>query len=452
MEQHFKAGIFVLGTLLLLVYITIRISQSNLLPGSTYPVTLTVDSALGLSQNTPVQIAGVDIGTVAKIELSDDSRARLTLAIDRGVAVATDAQGVIKTTGLLGDAIVEIVQHSPVLHKLEPGGEIRNSRIMGDMSSVTSQIGDIADDIKAITKQMKKLMAGDDSSFAKTMKNIETITDSLSKVTTLNEKNINTIIANVKALSQNLNLLVANNMGKVNSTVYNIDAITGKVAKGEGTVGRLINDEETVDKLNDALDGLNDFLGGTNKLRVDFGMHSEYLGGNSDFKNYVSLALRPRPDKYFLFEVTSDPSPSAITTVEETTVESGGATTSFTTTKRVTSKDTFRFSAQMAKKFQDFTIRGGLIESTGGVGVEYDKGPFGLEFSAFDFKSDAGQRPHLKAMGTANITHNVYLLGGVDDFINRNQDLDWFIGAGMAFTDDDIKSILGLLSAGNIGK
>lgn len=451
-NPNFKAGIFVLTCLVLFVYITIRISQSSLIPGATYTLYLEVDSAMGLSPNTPVQIAGVDIGTVENISLSEMGRARLRLGIKKGVPIAENAVGVIKTTGILGDAIVEIQQKSPVITSLKGGDTIAHSKTAGDLSSVTNQVSDIADDVKAITSQLKKLIAGDDSPIDKTIKNIEKISTSLANVTTLNEKNLNVIIANVKTLSENLNKLVANNSGEISHTIYNLDSITTKVSKGEGTVGRLINDDETVNKINESLDSLNEFLGTANKLQVDFGMHSEYLGGTSEFKNYVSLYLRPRPDKYFLFEVTSDPSPSFITSVEETTLESGGSVSTFTATKRTQARDSFRFSAQLAKRFMDFTVRGGLIESSGGIGVDYNRGPFGLQFSAFDFKSDAGQRPHLKAMGTANLTRNFFLLGGLDDFLNENQDLDWFMGAGLSFTDEDIKSIIGLISASGVGK
>ena len=33
--------------------------------------------------------------------------------------------------------------------------------------------------------------------------------------------------------------------------------------------------------------------------------------------------------------------------------------------------DTFKFSVQIAKRFSDLMLRGGIIESTGGAGVDY---------------------------------------------------------------------------------
>lgn len=447
--NNFRAGIFVFLTLCLLVFIVMRIGKSGgMLFGGTYPVFMDVETAVGLSRNTPVQIAGVGVGVVESISLTENSKARLKLAIRDEFKISSNAEAHIKTTGLLGDAYIEIFQPGGVPEEMVSGGKIGTVVSYGDFNSVTNQFAEVAKDVSAITKQMRKLMAGDDSSFDRTMKNIEKISQNLANLTSKNEKNIDAIISNMKTLSQNLNVLVANNAGHINNTVYNLDDITAGINRGEGTVGKLIKDDTTVNKINDTLDEIHSFLGGTNRLTVDLGMHSEYLAGTGDFKNYVSLYLKPRPDKFFLFDVISDPDPSFNNSLEEKTITSGGTSTTITTQTRTKNLNGFLFSAQVAKKFHDFTLRGGLIESSGGVGVDYDHGPFGLKFSAFDFRNDNGEKPHLKIMGTANMTRTFYLLGGVDDMINPNQDLAWFLGAGITFTDDDIKSLLGLLSAG----
>lgn len=444
--NNFKAGIFVLFALAIMIYMILRVSQGGLFFSSTYPIYLEVASAAGLAQNTPVQIAGVDIGLVDGITLTSSNKARLRLAIRNDVVISRSSRGYIKTTGILGDAFIEIVPGDISSPPMKKDDVMTDVTTFGDINSLTGQMSLIAEDVKAITGQMRKLMAGDDSSFDRTMRNIEKITNTLANVSTKNEGNIDAIIANLKILSQNLNAMVAQNMGNVNGTLNNIDDITGTIAAGKGTIGKLVKDEETINKINDSLDSLNNFLGGANRLKVDLGMHSEYLAGTGDFKNYVELKLKPRPDKFFLFEAVSDPDPSFNSAIEENIITSGGTTSTITTKTRSKRLNGFLFSAQIAKKIRDFTIRGGLIESSGGVGFDYDRGPIGFSFQAFDFKSDEGQKPHLKAMARAQLTNSFYLLGGVDDIINPNQDLAWFLGAGFTFTDDDLKSLLGIFA------
>lgn len=439
-----KVGLFVLFVLLILAYATVRISQSSLIPGSTYPIYLIVDSATAITNKTPVQIAGVHVGWVQKISLNKKNRAQLELAIKNEVKISKNVQVRIKTLGFLGDTYIELFQPGMVTEILDQKAIIDDVKSYGDFNSVTAQVGDIASDIKAVTATLKTLMAGDDSSFARSLKNIEKITNALSNVTTSREEDLKVIISNLRAISENLNGIVARNRGNVDATLENVAVITDKVKRGEGTIGRLVNDEETVEKLNESIDSLNNLLGGASKLQVGLGFHSEYLGTSKDFKNYVSFSLKPRPDKYFLFELVDDPAPTPSRTTRETTITSNGQTSTVTEDIETIAHNKFRLSAQFAKKLYNFTLRGGLIESTGGAGVDYGYGPLGLKFSAFDFQSENGRKPHLKAMGTVNITKSFYLLGGLDDFISREQDPDWFMGAGIQFTDDDLKSLIGL--------
>ena len=447
MTPQRKTGLFVLIVIFILGYITLRLSQTSLLPGGTYTIYVVVDSATGLSKKTPVQIAGVQVGYLDDVKLVDSNKARLSLEINRGVKVSKNVEARIRTIGFLGDTYIDLYQPGPLVWAMKDEDTVNRVSVQGDISSLTGQLSEIAADVKAITATMKTLMAGDDSSFAKSLKNIEKITEALGNVSTKNEANLNVIIANMRAISENLNVLVAHNMGNVDATLDNVAVMTEKMKRGEGTLGRLINDDETVEKLNDSLDNLNNLLGGADKLSVDVGYHTEYLGQTEEFKHYVSLALKPKPDKYFLFEFVDDPAPDSTRTIKESTITSGGTTTTVTEEVEKTEFDKFRFSAQLAKKYYGFTFRGGLIESSGGAGVDYDYGPVGVKLSAFDFETKRGERPHLKAMGTVNLSKSFYLLGGMDDFISKDQDPDWFFGAGVQMTDDDLKSLVGLFSA-----
>ena len=210
--KNLKAGFFVFVSLILLFALILRVSQGRLFFGNTYTLYMDVDSAVGVAKNTPVQIAGVDIGIVESISLAENTKARLTLAVNKGIPISSQAVGHIKTTGILGDAYVEIFQESPITQVLKHRDVIQNVEIHGDLSSVTNQFSGIASDVKAITAQMKKLMAGDDSAFDKTIRNLEKITDAVEGLSVKNEKNIDAIVANLKAMSENLNRIVASNL------------------------------------------------------------------------------------------------------------------------------------------------------------------------------------------------------------------------------------------------
>lgn len=446
MNKQTKVGLFVIIILSLLAYATLRISKSGLGGGGTYPVYVEVQSAGGITKKTPVQIAGIQVGSVGDVELIDNNRARIKLHIKKKIKLSQDVQARIKSVGFLGDTFIELYQPGPVIVPLAAGDTIRQVETGGDFGEVTNQISSIASDVKAITSTLKTLMAGEDSSFSRSLLNIEKITDALTRVSVANEQNVNAIITNLRAMSENLNHMVAQNMGRVDNTMENMEAITDKVRRGEGTIGRLVNDDTTVDKLNESIDNLNDLLGGASKTKLSVGYHTEYLGATEKFKHYVGLDIKPKPDKYLMLELVQDPAPDSKNTITETRITSGGVTNTVREEVETTNVDNFRFSAQLAKEFYNFRVRGGIIESSGGVGVDYQQGPIGVQVSAFDFETDRGERPHLKAMGTVNVTKGLYLLGGMDDFISNQQDPDWFMGVGFKMDDDDLKNLMSLTS------
>ncbi len=68
----------------------------------------------GLAIGAPVRMAGLDIGEIAAVSLSDQRRALVTLVIsDADIEIPTDSAAVIETDGIFGEKYIEI----------HPGGE-----------------------------------------------------------------------------------------------------------------------------------------------------------------------------------------------------------------------------------------------------------------------------------------------------------------------------------------
>jgi phospholipid/cholesterol/gamma-HCH transport system substrate-binding protein len=345
----------------------------------------------------------------------------------------------------LGETFVELrpgPAENETIAKNEP---IPYEGVVGDFNLLMTQFNEIGADIKEVTSALKTMVGPDDSSpVYRTVHNLDQFAEMMKDVTLRNEKGLNQIVENLAVLTGELRGIVERRQYDIDQTLAGLSNITRKVDEGRGTVGRLINDDSTVNKLNEAVDNLNDALGGLRKLETDIGYHTEYLGGTKDFKHYVHLDLKPTPDEAFLLEFVSDPSPSPTRVTKDTTITAGGTKSTINTDTETIDRNRFLFSAQLAKQLYDFTLRGGIIESSGGVGLDYNKGPVGLKLSAFDFDTDKGARPHLKATGSLNLTKSLYLIGGADDIIHPAQPVDWFVGAGFQLTDENVKSLLGI--------
>lgn len=441
-----QVGLFAVAAVVIIVYLTLRVSDLKFSPTGTYSVYVEMKSATDVDKKTPIMVAGIQIGVVESIELTPDNRARLKLKLRKGVTLPQDVRAELRTRGVLGDTYLELIPGTSPL-RLESGDTITLAAPAADFNELTRNLNDVALNLKDISVSIKKYVTTDDSPMAKIMKNMEKLTGEIASFAGTNRQNMDQIVSNLRGLTHDLKGMVHENSDEVGQALERINSIVAKIDQGKGTVGKLINDPTTGEKINETLDNVNDLVGPIARLQTEFGYHMEYLGSLGDFKHYVHLNLKPRPDKFFLLEFISDPDPAPTRSTTLTNVTAGGVTTSVVTEQEVVSHSKFRFSAELAKKFYDFTLRAGLIESTGGAGVDYSKGPFALKFDAFDFNNSAGVHPHLKAMGTANVTKSFYVLGGVDDFINKNT-RSWFVGAGFRFLDEDIKSLIGAFAVG----
>jgi phospholipid/cholesterol/gamma-HCH transport system substrate-binding protein len=120
-RTHIGLGIFVLGTLGLLIWLAQSIGALGGRGGVQYEVRL--EHAAGLVANNAVKVAGVEVGRIEKIGVDHDV-AVLTLRVDSDIVLHTDATAIVRAKSLLGEKYLQLApgeRESPVL---EAGGRI----------------------------------------------------------------------------------------------------------------------------------------------------------------------------------------------------------------------------------------------------------------------------------------------------------------------------------------
>ena len=101
-----SVGVFVILGVLAVAWLSVNLGRVQLFSGRGYVVNADFPSVGGLKVGSPVEIAGVEIGTVTAIKLMDE-QARVVMSI-RGVQLQDDSIASIKTKGLIGEKYIRI--------------------------------------------------------------------------------------------------------------------------------------------------------------------------------------------------------------------------------------------------------------------------------------------------------------------------------------------------------
>lgn len=487
-----KVGIFVVIGVVILTYMTLTIGQYRFGKEKGYTIKVRLQSATGVDLKSPVKIAGVEVGKVEDIRLDED-KAKLILRIDDGVKIPEDSEVVVRGTGLMGEKHIEIIPGSPQARRLKPGEELVKSTPPTDMDQLFSQLSDVITDIKGVTSSMNKVLGGDEgreslkaiidnirdisenlnmafteNKLGRMIENFEAFSQDMREISSQNRDALNQTIANLEEFSKvlkdrtpeisdslklaadNLSDILKENRGNLKDTVENIktasnklqdtlDSITNvskKIEKGEGTIGRLINEDTTYEKLNSTLTGLDAYFTKILSFKFFIDYRGEYLTRREETKSYLNLKIQPKPDKYYLLGIVDDPDGFQRDT--DTITTTNGITT---TTHEDKTSDRLKFNVQIAKRYYDLTVRGGIVESTGGVGADYHlfKDRVKLSLDAWDFNREP--TPRLKASASYDFFKHLFLVGGGDDLANNDR-RSVFVGGGIKFEDDDLKYLL----------
>ncbi len=439
-SPEFKVGILVVIVSGLIGVMSIKVAEGPGVLAGDKEVHFVVDDAGGLVKNSAVKMAGIKVGVIDEIELVD-GKAKVHLVLDGDVPLTTSGKVELRSDGILGDKHVELVPGSPTDPEVKENSQLPMSDTQAGLDNIMKEVGKIAQSLNQLGDNLNKATSGDgdpNTPVGRIILNIEKLTKDLAEVSAENKEKINNIIARVDSLTTNLDTYInQESLARIDKSIQNIEEITTKINEGEGTVGRLINDDETVEKINTAVAKVNDFLGGADKMEMSIDYHSEYLADVDLTKSYLGVKIKPGLDRYYDIQVVDDPRGVVRKTKTETNL-------SPTEEKTVTFYNKIKLTALFAKNFYNFTIKGGLIENSGGVAFDYHLFDRRLTLSAefFDFDD-----LYIRSFARLNILDGVYLIGGGDNLMSSGDtSSSAFVGAGIFITNDDLKTLASFAS------
>ena len=489
MSHTARVGVFMVIALAILGVFIVKIEEIPIgTKGGRTRVQAAFPSVAGLDEKSAVRIAGVRVGIVERIDLNDD-RALVTLALDPNVHLHEGARAEVTSLGMLGDKYVELYPGDLKAGPLPPGTVLAGTSPVS-FDQVLKTVGDIGGDLKAVSASLRETIGGEagQKRLEQIVDNVRDLTASIRDLVQANRTNVDSTVANFRDFSQTLktelprfadklveladhvDAMVQDNRGNVDASLSNvkeltaelrvsaenINKITGKIASGEGTVGKLINDDTTVNNLNGTLksvesgvQSLRNTIGRAERWHLDVNLRAEALPGvksadNNNSRSAFGIDLQTTEKRFYRLELVSSPVGRTSTTVQTvTTTPPGGAGQTVTQTV-VTNKNNDTVNAQVGYHVGDgLTFRAGLFESTGGLGIDKDmlRNQLRLTLEAYDFARSV-KPPHLRFEGRYYLTHNLFAYAGWDDPV-WSQRSSVLFGGGVTWRDEDLKYLLG---------
>jgi phospholipid/cholesterol/gamma-HCH transport system substrate-binding protein len=301
-----KLGVFVV-LVVLATWVIIETLGSIDIFGHGYHVSAQFETVQDLKVGDRVKMAGVEIGRVDDIELTNN-KVSVLMRLRDGALVKTDSKATIKFTGLMGQNFVSVGFGSDSAPQAAEG-TILESVEQPDLSAIMTKLDSAAGGIQNITKTFSgdKLdnILGPLTDFVKqnsapitaTISNVKNISSqiaagqgtigklvyddalynsALTTVTNLQDtaNSAKQVLASAKQVMNNVSagqgtigkLLTDDRLyNSTESSMTNLNQILLKVNQGNGTVGKLVNDQEfyknaklSLQKLDKAADSLED--------------------------------------------------------------------------------------------------------------------------------------------------------------------------------------------------
>jgi phospholipid/cholesterol/gamma-HCH transport system substrate-binding protein len=449
---EFKVGLLVLIVSGIIAGMSLRVTNDPSYLGTSKDAWFYIEDASGLVKGSNVAMAGINVGIIKDIKL-ENGQARVEMILQGSVPVTKSARIEIRPNGILGDKHVEIVSGDPRDPPLRSGEQIlvvddRASvdRLIAEVSRITKSLNAVADNIRSATD-------GDvDKPLGRIISNVEALTKDIAEITSQNKGKVGEILSNLQETSDTISELVNDesseglkeslkaaikSLRKIEGTLNNVEQITGKINRGEGTLGRLVNDEKTIDEVNSAVSSINSYMDAATKLQTSIDLHSYNLTNGDGNKTTLGLVIQPGLDRFYELGIVSD----ARGVLQGTTTTTTDASGNVSTVKQDARYDyMMKYNLMFGKNFYDLTVRGGVLESSGGVGLDYHffRRRLKISVEAFNFNSDF----NLRSYARYSIMSGIYLMGGGENLTSNKGAAAGFVGAGIFLNNDDLKMLI----------
>jgi len=282
LSNEVKIGIAVFSAAVIFVAGVIFLRGINLQTRE-YSLTIMYKNVNGLQEGSPITVAGLRIGQVEAMTLTGNAIA-VTISIQRKIQLPRDSRAIIKSESIMGGKYIEITpgtqtamlkNHDTILGSYEADlTELTatlapiSSNVLGILENVNStfdektrlRIKNIVSDISRSSSELQRLIQTEGKHLDYAIGNFATLSDNLSHfavnldtIAMSQRGNLDSSMATLRRVATTLDRVSAD----LQSTTQSLNVVVGKMRNGEGTLGKLIQDEQLYDNLDSLSVSLN---------------------------------------------------------------------------------------------------------------------------------------------------------------------------------------------------
>lgn len=490
MNLETKVGIFVILGFFMVALTTTVFGNLDFNSKEGKTVYFRLNDATGIREGTPIMYKGIKVGEVQDVTMKNNEIISKVIVYHE-FEIPDNVRFNVKQSGFVGQKYVEfeadptIQSKSPLQNNYEYDGR-QNS---ANMDAVMAKLNDVAaemttllksfnevittdesknalqdsiSNLKDITESVKNIVATNDKNIQEVIDNAKNMTDMIERIIAKNENQLNSSISNIaeisetlKAFTASVDKLVANNQGniddslknlkeitdKVNTTMDEIETITKDINKGKGTLGLLINDEETKKDVKNVVSKMSSFLGDSNSADNENGM-ALYTTIGADFlfdaksvytgRGYVQAQFYSDPKNFYLIGLSNIP-PIAPNSPE---YDIYGSKIKYSE---------LAISLQYSHIFANvFGVRFGVFDNTLGLAADIyplKNNNLAISLEAYDFNTYQNSLDvYTKAYIRWHFYKGIFIQAGVEDIIG-NVNRMYMVGAGYRFKPTEIGKV-----------
>lgn len=490
MNLETKVGIFVILGFFMVALTTTVFGNLDLNSKEGKTVYFRLNDATGIREGTPIMYKGIKVGEVQDVTMKNNEIISKVIVYHE-FEIPDNVRFNVKQSGFVGQRYVEfeadptIQSKSPLQNNYEYDGR-QNS---ANMDAVMAKLNDVAaemttllksfnevittdesknalqdsiSNLKDITESVKNIVATNDKNIQEVIDNAKNMTDMIERIIAKNENQLNSSINNIaeisetlKAFTASVDKLVANNQGniddslknlkeitdKVNTTMDEIETITKDINEGKGTLGLLINDEETKKDVKNVVSKMSSFLGDSNSADNENGM-ALYTTIGADFlfdaksvytgRGYVQAQFYSDPKNFYLIGLSNIP-PIAPNSPE---YDIYGSKIKYSE---------LAISLQYSHIFANvFGVRFGVFDNTLGLAADIyplKNNNLAISLEAYDFNTYQNSLDvYTKAYIRWHFYKGIFIQAGVEDIIG-NVNRMYMVGAGYRFKPTEIGKV-----------